>query len=55
MRGVDEVEIEVWEGARFVDWFAVPVLHRIMDARQNPANHPDHHEQWSRRRRDHPR
>jgi hypothetical protein len=57
MRGVDEVEIEVWVRARFVGWLAVPVLHRTMDAWQKnrPTNHPDRHEQWSRRRRHHPR
>jgi hypothetical protein len=36
MRGADEVEIEVWERARFIGWLAVPVLHRTMDAWQKP-------------------
>jgi hypothetical protein len=35
MRGVDEVE--VWESARFVGWFAVPVLHRSWTPGKNPA------------------
>ena len=37
MRGVDDVEIEVWERARFVGWLAVPVLHRTMDTWQKAA------------------
>jgi hypothetical protein len=30
-RGADEVEIEVWEGPRFVGWLAVPAPRKTVD------------------------